>query len=528
MRKILVSASLLALAYASPALAQNAGQATGQGTGTEGPSGQTPKPPKPQEALEQNPKALQPTVNPMKESASKPTLPPFARDADKASAGQWTSPGRNSALTRYSELDQINKDNVGELQVAATFSVGTNRGQESSPLVIGDTLYLVSSFPNILYALDLTKPGFPMKWSYDPKPGIAAQGVACCDHVNRGPTSADGKILYNTLDNFTVAVDAKSGKEVWRTKNGSIDQGETMTMAPLIAGDKVIVGNSGGELGVRGWAKALDLKTGKEVWRAYTTGPDKDVKIGPDYKPFYDGEKGKDLGVSSWPAEMWRHGGGSVWGWVSYDPELRLVYYGTSNPGPWNHEQRPGDNKFTAGIFARDVDTGEARWFYQFSPHDYFDHDGVNEAILLDIEWKGKARKALVHPDRNGHVYLMDRTNGEVLSAGTYHYTNVNFGVDLKTGQLKHNVEKSPKVDKVVRDMCPSPPGAKDWSPSSYSPKTGFLYLPHNNLCMDERLSQVGYIEGTPYVGADVNMKPGPGGHRGEFTAWNVTDGSEA
>jgi lanthanide-dependent methanol dehydrogenase len=525
MRNILVSASLLALVCASPALAQNAGQATGQGTGTEGPSGQTPKP---QEVLEQNPKALQPTVNPMKESASKPTLPPFARDADKASAGQWTSPGRNSALTRYSELDQINKDNVGELQVAATFSVGTNRGQESSPLVVGDTLYLVSSFPNILYALDLTKPGFPMKWSYDPKPGIAAQGVACCDHVNRGPTSADGKIFYNTLDNFTVAVDAKSGVEVWRTKNGSIDQGETMTMAPLIAGDKVIVGNSGGELGVRGWAKALDLKTGKEIWRAYTTGPDKDVKIGPSYKPFYDQEKGKDLGVSSWPAEMWRHGGGSVWGWVSYDPELRLVYYGTSNPGPWNHEQRPGDNKFTAGIFARDVDTGEARWFYQFSPHDYFDHDGVNEAILLDIEWKGKARKALVHPDRNGHVYLMDRTNGEVLSAGTYHYTNVNFGVDLKTGQLKHNVEKSPKVDKVVRDMCPSPPGAKDWSPSSYSPKTGFLYLPHNNLCMDERLSQVGYIEGTPYVGADVNMKPGPGGHRGEFTAWNVTDGSEA
>lgn len=529
MRLTVTSVSVIALVWGSVAFAQDAGRdrspATGKGTGTEGPSGKTPPP---GDELAKNPQVLTPTVNPVTESASKATLPAFAAKADTDNAGQWPSPGRNTALTRYSDLDEITKDNVQGMQVASTFSVGTNRGQEGAPIVVGDTLYLVSAFPNILYALDLTKPGFPMKWSYDPKSEIASQGVACCDTVNRGPTYAGGKVLYNTLDNVTVAVDARTGKEVWRHKNGDINQGETMTMAPLVAGDKVIVGNSGGELGVRGWSKALDLGSGKEIWRAYTTGPDTDVKIGADYKPFYDQEKGKDLGVKSWPADMWRHGGGSVWGWVSYDPDLRLVYYGTSNPGPWNHEQRPGDNKFTAGIFARDVDTGNARWYYQFSPHDYYDHDGVNENVLLDIEWKGKPRKALVHPDRNGHVYLMDRTNGEVLSAGTYHYTNTNFGVDLKTGKLKHNTEKAPKVDTVVRDICPSPPGAKDWSPSSYSPQTGFLYLPHNNLCMDERLSEVGYIEGTPYVGADVNMKPGPGGHRGEFTAWNVTDGSEA
>ncbi|NEU14531.1 methanol/ethanol family PQQ-dependent dehydrogenase [Methylobacterium sp. BTF04] len=468
---------------------------------------------------------MKPTFNARRESASKPTVPSFA---DQPEDGQWTMPAKNLASTRYSGLAEINRDNVKDLQVASTFSVGTSRGQESAPIVVGDMLYVVSSFPNVLYALDLTKPGFPMKWKYNPAPATAAQGVACCDVINRGPTYADGKIIYNTLDNTTVAIDARTGTLVWQTKLGDINKGETMTMAPLVAGDKVIVGNSGGELGVRGWSSALDLKTGKLVWRAYTTGPDADVKIGPRYKPFYDTDKGKDLGVTTWPPDMWKQGGGAVWGWVSYDPELKLVYYGTSNPGPWNHEQRPGANKFTAGIFARDLETGEARWFYQYSPHDYYDHDGINENVLLDVTWEGKPRKVLVHPDRNGLVYMIDRTNGEVLSAGVYHYTNTNFGVDLKTGILRDNSAKLPKVDKVTRDICPAPPGAKDWSPSSFSPKTGFLYLPHNNLCFDERLSEVGYIEGTPYVGAEVNMKPGPGGHRGAFTAWNVTDGSVA
>lgn len=279
--------------------------------------------------------------------------------------GQWVMPAKNHASTRYSGLDQVNPDNVGQLRVAWTFSTGIPRGHEAAPLVVGETMYLVTPFPNHLHALDLSRPGAPLKWTYRPEPSPAAQGVACCDVVNRGAAYARGRIFFNTLDNHTVAVDAETGEEVWKTKLGDINQGETMTMAPLVVKDKVLVGNSGGELGVRGWLTALHVDTGEIAWRAYSTGPDKEVLIGPSFQPFYDQDRGRDLGVTTWPPDKWKIGGGNVWGWISYDPELDLIYYGTANPGPWNPEQRPGDNKWTAGIFARRPDTGEAIWFYQ-------------------------------------------------------------------------------------------------------------------------------------------------------------------
>jgi PQQ-dependent dehydrogenase (methanol/ethanol family) len=244
--------------------------------------------------------------------------PPVA--AAPADDGQWTMPAKNYASTRYSELDEINADNVKNLGVAFTFSTGVNKGQEAAPLIVDNTMYVVSPYPNILYALDLTKPGAPQKWKYEPKPEPAAQGVACCDVVNRGAAYSNGRIFFNTLDNNTIAVDASTGKEVWRTKLGSINRGETMTMAPLVVKDKVLVGNSGGEYGVRGWLVALDAATGKQVWKAYSIGPDSDVLIGPEFKPFYDSEKGKDLGVTTWPPNAWEQGGGTVWGWISYDP----------------------------------------------------------------------------------------------------------------------------------------------------------------------------------------------------------------
>ncbi|WP_371877336.1 methanol/ethanol family PQQ-dependent dehydrogenase [Alsobacter ponti] len=452
--------------------------------------------------------------------------PAFATGQDD---GQWTTPARNFASTRYSELAEINADNVKNLQVAFTFSTGVNRGQEASPLVVGGTMYVLSPYPNILYALDLTKPGAPLKWSYKPKPEAASQGVACCDVVNRGPTFGQGRVFFTTLDDHAVAVDAETGKEAWKVKLGDINLGETMTAAPLVVKDKVIVGISGGEFGVRGWLQALDAATGRSVWKAYSTGPDSDVKIGPNFKPFYDSDKGKDLGVSTWPPDAWKQGGGTTWGFTSYDPDLNLIYYGTGNPGPWNSMQRPGDNKWTAGIFARDADTGEARWFYQTTPHDLFDWDGINESVLVDVEWKGQTRKALVHPDRNGLVYLIDRTSGEVLSASFYHPVNTHHGVDLKTGRLMDDSSKAPVLDKVVRDICPTAPGAKDWSPSSFSHKTGLLYIPHNNLCMDWENSQVSYIAGTPYIGAEARMFPAPGdGHMGELSAWDIVNGKEA
>src|SRR5271166_2104251 len=273
--------------------------------------------------------------------------------------GQWIMPAKNYAATRYSELDQVNGGTVKNLTVAFTFSTGVNKGQEAAPLVVDNTVFVVTAFPNIVFALDLTKPGAPMKWSYQPHPEPASQGVACCDVVNRGAAYWDGKIVFNTLDGATIALDAKTGKELWKTKLGDINQGETITMAPLIVKGKVLVGDSGGEMGVRGWVTALDVNDGKQIWRAYATGPDKDVLIGPDFHPFYASEQGKDLGVSTWPPEAWKIGGGTMWGWIAYDPDLNLIYYGTANPGPWNQEQRPGDNKWTTTLFARDPDTGE-------------------------------------------------------------------------------------------------------------------------------------------------------------------------
>jgi lanthanide-dependent methanol dehydrogenase len=445
-----------------------------------------------------------------------------ARAASPPDDGNWTMPGKDYASTRFSALNQINPANVGKLQVAFTFSTGTTEGFEAPPLVVDNTMYVVAPWPNNVFALDLTKPGAPPKWIYEPRPAAAAKGVACCGPVNRGAFYYEGKLFMNLLDNHTVAVDAVTGKELWRTKLGDINMGQTMTMAPLVAEGKVLVGNSGGEMGVRGWVTALDADSGKIAWRGYSTGPDKDVLIGPDYRPPYSQDQGTDLGVKSWGPEQWKIGGGPVWGWISYDPELKLVYYGTGNPGPWNAEQRPGDNKFTAGIFARDIATGYARWFYQSTPHDLFDHDDINESILVD--WpapNGQRIPALIRPSRNGYFYVHDRRTGRILAVDPYSHINAYKGVDLKTGRLLPVPEKEPKEGRVVRNICPGPPGAKDWNPSAFSPVTGLLYIPHLNICMDMGVKNANYIPGTPFVGADVKMYAGPGGNRGVFTAWD-------
>jgi lanthanide-dependent methanol dehydrogenase len=442
-----------------------------------------------------------------------------------AEDGQWTMPIKSYSAARYSQLGQITADNVKSLRPAWTFSTSVLRGHEEPPIVVNNTMYVLTPFPNILYALDLTQPGAPKKWQYEPKPESAAQGVACCDVVNRGPSYADGKVVFNTLDNHVVAVDAATGKEQWKTRVGDINIGESMTMAPLVVKGKVLVGNSGGEMGVRGWLKALDLASGRLLWTAYSTGPDTDVKIGARFKAFYPKDRGKDLGVNSWPGEQWKIGGGNVWGWLTYDPALNLVYHGTGNPGPWNPDQRPGDNKWTASVFARDPDTGEAVWAYQQTPHDLHDYDGVNEALILDVPWKGQTRKALLRPERNGYVYLMDRTTGEVLYAEPFVHITTTRGVNLASGSLEYVSEKKPEVGKVVRDICPASPGAKDWQPSSFSPRTGLVYIPHQNLCEDEEGLEANYISGTPYVGMNVRMYAGPGGHRGELTAWDPVAG---
>ena len=422
-------------------------------------------------------------------------MPATAQTTAPAEDGQWPMPGKNHALTRYSGLDQITANNAKQLTPAWQFSLGVNRGQEAAPIVVGTTMYVVTAYPNILYALELLDPAkdpsksrFRLKWKYEPKPAAAAQGVACCDYVNRGCVYDNGKIFYNTLDCHSLCIDAATGKELWKTKVGDINKGETMTMAPLVVKGKVLVGNSGGEFGVRGWLKALDVNNGNVLWTAYSTGPDADVLIGPNFKPFYEMDRGQDLGVKTWPPDHWKIGGGTVWGWISYDPELDLIYYGTGNPGAWNPELRPGDNKWACSVFARRPDTGEAIWAYQWSPHDLYDHDGVNECILLDLPLDGPdkpLRKVLVHPGRTGYMYVLDRQTGQVLSAKEFVRQTAAKGVDLTTGRLIPNPEKHPSVGKVVRDITPVAPGAKDWQPSAYSPKTGLLYVPHQHLSMD-------------------------------------------
>ena len=470
--------------------------------------------------------ATTPTTGATTQSAATP--------APRADDGQWVMAPKTYDATRYSSLDQITTANAKELKLAWSFPTGTTRGHEAAPLVVGDMMYVVTPFPNFLYGLQLTpndpKQPYVMKWKYEPGPTPSAKGVACCDYVNRGCAYYEGKVVFNTLDAHTVAVDAKTGAELWKTRLGDINTGETMTMAPLVVKGKVLVGNSGGEFGVRGWLTALDINTGKVVWRAYSTGPDAEVLIGKNFKPFYDMDKGTDLGVHTWPPDQWQIGGGTVWGWISYDPELDLIYYGTGNPGGWNPEIRPGDNKWACGIFARRPDTGEAIWYYQTSPHDLWDHDGVNECILLDLPVDGPdkpPRKVLVHPGRTGYMYVIDRQTGQVLSAEGFVRNTAAKGVDLKSGRLIPNEQKHPYVGKVVRDVTPVAPGAKDWQPSAYSFSTGLLYVPHQHLAMDWESMDANYIAGTPYLGAEVKMYADPmekDGNRGEYMAWDIVN----
>jgi PQQ-dependent dehydrogenase (methanol/ethanol family) len=441
--------------------------------------------------------------------------------------GQWTIPPGDYGNLRYSPLAQINTGNVHNLHVVANMADGIPHGHEGGPLVVGSTLYMVTPFPNNLYAFDLSKPNFPMKWEYQPHPDNTSVGIACCDVVNRGASFADGKIIYNTLDAHTIAVDAQTGRELWRTQVGDIHYGETVTMAPLTVKNTVFVGNSGGELGVRGKLTALDVKTGKILWIAWSTGSDADVRIGPDFKPFYAKDRGKDLGLKTWTPGQWKLGGGTVWGWISYDPELNLIYYGTGNPGVWNPDMRPGENKWSVTIWARDADTGMAKWAWQVESHDGWDYDEIMENVLLDMPWNGRVRKLLLHPGRTGFMFVLDRETGELLSASQYVPVTWASGYDLKTGKPNEVEAKRTHFGSYATDVCPSSTGAKDFIPSSFSPRTGLLYIPAHNTCMDYQGTAVNYIAGTPYLGASVRMYPGPGGYQGELIAWDVAQGKK-
>ena len=443
----------------------------------------------------------------------------------------WVMQGGDYAGTRYSELDRINSDNVSALAPAWQFATGELKGHEGGPLVVDGMLYVHTPYPNKLYAIDLDEPG-EIKWMYNPEPATDAQAVACCDVVNRGPAYLDGKLFMTTLDGHVVAIDANSGKEIWRKQDGDYTKAETLTMSPLVIDDKVLVGNSGGEYGVRGHLTAYDVDSGDRVWRAYSTGPDDDVILDPKKTTMMGSPIGKkDLGVKSWEGDEWKRGGATVWGWLTYDPALDLVYYGTANPGTWNPNQRPGDNKWSMTIFARDPETGMAEWVYQKTPHDEWDYDGVNENILAELEIDGETRKVLVNFDRNGFAYTIDRESGVPLVAEKSEpTTNWAEKIDLKTGRPVRVAKFSPDHNGEgvnTKRVCPAAVGAKDQQPAAYSPATDLFYVPTNHLCMDYEPLEISYVEGQPYVGAIVRMysAAGDGGKLGRFIAWDAAKG---
>jgi len=446
----------------------------------------------------------------------------------------WVMPAKDYANTRYSTLNQINASNVGKLQVAWTFSTGVLRGHEGAPLVIGDVMYVHGPFPNPVYALDLNHDG-KILWKYEPRQDPNVIPVMCCDTVNRGLAYSDGKLFLNQADTTLVALDAKTGKVLWKVANGDPKKGETGTSAPLVVKDKVLVGISGGEFGVHCHLTAYDVKDGKVAWRAYSEGPDDQILVDPEKTTELGKPVGKDSSLKTWQGDQWKIGGGCTWGWISYDPQLNLVYYGSGNPSTWNPKQRPGDNKWSMTIFARNPDTGMAKWVYQMTPHDEWDYDGVNEMILTDVNVGGTTHKALVHFDRNGFAYTLDRTNGALLVAEKYDpkvnwATKVDMDKNSKTYgrpevvaqySTEHNGE-----DHNTKGVCPAALGTKDEQPAAYSPETKLFYVPTNHVCMDYEPFRVSYTAGQPYVGATLSMYPPPGEtHMGNFIAWDASKG---
>ena len=445
----------------------------------------------------------------------------------------WAMWGGTYDGARYSKLSQINKTNVKDLKVAWTFSTGVLRGHEGGPLVVGDTLYVHTPFPNKVFSINLSDQ--TINWSYVPKQDPDTIPVMCCDTVYRGLAIADGRLFLQQADTTLVALNANTGEVLWKATNGDPKRGETNTNSPIVIKDKVYTGISGGEFGVRGFLAAYNTSDGKLVWKGYSTGPDNEMLIDPEKTTHLLKPVGKDSSLKTWKGDQWKIGGGTTWGWYTYDPDLNLIYYGTGNPSTWNPVVRPGDNKWSMTIFARDADTGMAKWVYQMTPHDEWDYDGVNENILADIEMNGQMRKVLVHFDRNGFGYTLDRVSGELLVAEKYDPA-VNWAthVDMETGRpqvvAQYSTDQNGE-DVNTKNVCPAALGTKDQQPAAFSPRTGLFYVPTNHVCMDYEPFNVEYVAGQPYVGATLSMFPAGRVMKngtenlGNFIAWDAAKG---
>ena len=443
----------------------------------------------------------------------------------------WVMQTKDYGSSHFSDMYQINIQNVHKLKPVWSFSTGVLNGHEGGPLVVDGIMYVHSPFPNNIFAIDLDEPE-KILWEYKPKQNPAARAVACCDVVNRGLAYAPGTkdypptIFQDQLDGHVVAINAKTGKMLWKIENSDISMGSTLTSAPFVAKDMVIVGSAGAELGVRGYATAYKIKDGSQVWRVYATGPDEDIGIGKgfnDANPHY-GQFG--LGTKTWEDDAWKIGGGTNWGWYAYDSDLEMLYYGSGNPAPWNETMRPGDNKWTMTIWGRDVNTGKAKFGYQKTPHDEWDYAGVNYMGLSEQMVDGKMTKLLTHPDRNGLVYTLNRENGDLVNAFKIDDT-VNWvkKVDLKTGLPIRDPEYSTHMDHEAKGICPSAMGYHNQGIESYDPNKKLFFMGTNHICMDWEPFMLPYRAGQFFVGATLNMYPGPKGTLGQVKAMDGVTG---
>ncbi|RBP12910.1 alcohol dehydrogenase (cytochrome c)/methanol dehydrogenase (cytochrome c) subunit 1 [Roseiarcus fermentans] len=422
---------------------------------------------------------------------------------------EWAVYGKDYANTRYSPLKSVNTSNVGNLRLAYSFQLGSLRSNESTPLVIGDTMYVSTSWgPKYVYAIDAATGA--RKWTYEPDMPDDTLQFACCDVNSRGVTYADGKLFVGRLDGKLVALDAKTGKELWKADVVDYTQGSVITSPPLVVKDKVITGFGGGEYGARGSLQAYDMNTGKQVWKTYTV-PTKDQPNG-----------------DTWKGDTAQHGGGAAWLVGSYDPKTNTVFWGTSNPGPWNTAVRStGDgamgkltNLYTASTLALDADTGAIKWWVQGTPEDAWDYDGVNELVLADLKIDGETVPAMMKADRNGFFFVTNRETGKVLSAEKYVPTNWAEKWDVNTLRPIEVADKRPGPNHPAKGICPNLIGGKNWQPMSFSPDTGLVYIPSNNVCMDWSVGDVSYKRGVFYLGAEFPTHEGDG-YNGELIAWD-------
>jgi alcohol dehydrogenase (cytochrome c) len=428
--------------------------------------------------------------------------------------GNWLTYRGNYSGWGFSPLAKINAKNVGELSLAWAFSTGVVEGHEGAPIVNGRYMFVTTPQDQVI-ALD-AKTGAQL-WLY--KPTLPSELVQL-HPTNRGVALSGDKVFVAQVDCNLVALDAKTGKVVWTTPVCDSKALYYMTLAPLSAKGKIMVGSSGGETGVRGFVAAFDAETGKEVWRTYTV-------PGP-------GEPGSE----TWPTgDAYKTGGGSIWVTGTYDPKTNIAYWGTGNPAPWPHDIRPGDNLYTASVIALDVDTGKMKGYHQYQHNDSWDWDEVSAPVLIDTTFKGKAIKALVHPGRSGYFWVLERTTDKInyVEAWPYVENNVVTGVDPKTGRLSYDESRAPGLAKGAA-FCPGLWGGKDWPPEAYNPGTGLLYVPANNhLCGalpsgEKQKYKAGDIWiGYPLEGVLGSIRVAdPKSTLGELQAWDMKTGKMA